>query len=467
MARRWRPLTIAAVLAVTASLVGAADGTADPVPAGAGRPPACVKPTPVPGQPPPTPTPPTATTVGQAYHCIFDNYYSGPVLDSRTLLVPAFAAMTQELQRRGLDRPDATLPALTGRRDADWAAFGGVYRRIANALPDDGARAALATAAIRAMVDELDDNHARWLSGFTPNPYGFDLSVTSGPGDVDPVATEPAHVTGVAAGSPAAVAGLAPGDEVLEVDGVPLFVNGVLTRGALSPTGTAPGSVLRLTVRRPATGGTSTLTLTAAPYQPRPRDVESRLVDGDVAYVSLPNFAPELADRALAAIADLRARADLRGVVLDLRGNGGGSPDAVRKLLGALAHGRTTSYWCDVRDRCTPNRTDDSVDLLDLPFVALTDRRCASACDSFAGTVKDLRLGTLVGTRTAGAVSGPGLPHLLDNGSILALPKHHEVAANGEIVNTIGVAPDHHAPTTAADLSAGRDPGLDRAVSLL
>jgi carboxyl-terminal processing protease len=453
------------VLAVTAALVGAADGTAEV--SRAGRPPACVKPNPGPGQQPPVPTPPTATTVGQVYHCIFDNYYSGPVLDGRTLLVPAFAALTQELQRRGLDRPDATLPALTGRRDADWVAFSRVYRRIADALPEDGARAAIATAAIEAMVEELDDNHARWVNGMRPNPYGFDLSVTVGPGDIDPVATEPAHVTGVAPGSPAAVAGLAPGDEVLEVDGVPLFVNGVLTRGALSPPTDGPGSALRLTVRRPSTGETSEVTLTAAPYPAPPRDVQSRLVDGNVAYVSLPGFVPELVDRALAAVADLRSRTELRGVVLDLRGNGGGNPAAVARLLGALAHDKVTSYWCDVRGRCTPNRTDDSVELLNLPFVALTDRRCASACDSFAGAVKDLELGTLVGTRTAGAVSGPSLPHLLDNGSILALPKHHEIAADREIVDTIGVAPDHQAPTTAADLSAGRDPGLAKAVSLL
>ncbi|QFZ17857.1 S41 family peptidase [Saccharothrix syringae] len=461
MKHRWRPLVGA--LAATAVLVGVGNGTGTAAPE---RPPACTQPQP--GTQPPTPTPPTATTVGQAYHCIFDNYYSGPVLDSRTLLVPAFAALTQELQRRGLDRPDATLPALTGRRDADWTAFSRVYRRIADALPDDGARAAIATAAIKAMVDALDDNHARWLNGFTRNLYGLDLSVVVGPGDIDPVAAEPAHVNGIVTGSPADAAGLELGDEVLAVNGVPVFVNGVLTRGVLSYfTNGGPGSRVELTVRRPATGRTFTTTVTAAEFQPPRRDVESRLVAGDIAYVSLPGFAPELVDRVLAAIAELRGQTRLRGVVLDLRGNGGGSPVAVSRLLGALAHGRTTSYWCDVKGRCTPNRTDDSVELLNLPLVALTDRRCASACDSFSSTVKDLGLGTLVGTRTAGAVSGPGSPYLLDNGSVLGLPKYHEVGANKEVVNTVGVAPDHNAPTTAADLSAGRDPGLDKAVSLL
>ncbi|GAB3003440.1 S41 family peptidase [Saccharothrix stipae] len=461
---RWRPLaTATALLAVTAALVGLGVGTSS---AGAERPPACARPTPE--QPPPTPKPATLTTVGQAYYCIFDNYYSGPVLDSRTLLVPAFAAITQELQRRGLDRSDATLPALTGRKDADWSAFGKVYRRIADAMPDDDTRAAIAAAAIRSMVDALGDNHARWLSTFVPNLYGFDLSVTVGPGDIDPVAAEPAHVNRIAAGGPAEAAGLKLGDEVVAINDVPVFVNGILNTAVLSwLTDGQVGSTVRLTARRPVTGETFTATATAARFSsPRP-GVQSRLVDGDVAHVTLPGFAPPLADEVLAAIAKLRAGTALRGVVLDLRGNGGGSPEAVAKLLGALAHGEITSYWCDVKDRCTPNRTDDSVELLNVPFVALTDRRCASACDSFSSAVKDLKLGTLVGTRTAGAVSGPGQGYLLDNGTGLMLPKLHEVAANKEVVNTIGVAPDHHVPTTAADLSAGRDPALDKAVSLL
>ncbi|MEU8138062.1 S41 family peptidase [Streptodolium elevatio] len=148
-------------------------------------------------------------------------------------------------------------------------------------------------------------------------------------------------------------------------------------------------------------------------------------------------------------------------------GNGGSSPDEVAKLLGALAHGKTTGYLCDVKDRCTPKRTDDSVALLGLPFAALTDGRCASACDAFSAAVKDLRLGTLIGTRTSGTVSGPGEMYALDNGTLVMLPKYHGLAPNKEIVNTIGVAPDHFVPMTAADLSAGRDPGLDKAVSLL
>lgn len=461
MKHRWLAAG-AAVLTAAAALIASGVSVAT---AAYERPPACTAPSP--DQEPPPQTAATLTTVGQAYYCVFDNYYSGPVLDSRTLLVPAFAALTQELQRRGIDQPNATLPALTGRKDADWKAFSKVYQRVAAALPTDEARGAIAAAAIQAMVDALDDNHARWMSKSTPNLFGFVPSVMVGPG-IDPAATEPAYVNRITAGGPAEAAGLELGDEILAINGVPLFVNGVFNMGVVSwLTNAVEGTAVEFTVRRPVTGETFTATVTAARHQQQPTDIQARLVDGNIAYVSLPGFVPELADRVLAAIKSLQAETSLRGVILDLRGNGGGSPDAVSKLLGALTHNKITSYWCDVHGRCTPNRTNDSVELLNLPFVALTDRRCASACDSFTSSVKDLKLGTLVGTRTAGAVSGPGEPYLLDNGTALMLPKYHEIGANKEIVNTVGVAPDHYAPMTAADLSAGRDPGLDKAVSLL
>lgn len=449
------------------------------------RPPACVSLAPPIGQPsgqpsgqPATPPsggpaplkPTTITTIEQAYYCIFDNYYSGSVLDDRTLLVPAFAALTQELQRRGLDESQATMPALTGKKDADWAEFSRVYEQIAANLPEDPAlRQAVAEATLQGMVAALGDNHARWerLSQ-QPSPLlGLKFSGLRVDGP-DPAVTSPIFITSVAAGSGAASAGIKPGDEVVAVNGVPLIVNGSVSDGVADWLKTAsPEHPVQFTLRRPVTGKTFTTAVTPVAFPHEQPKVEAKLLPGGIAYVTLPGFYPGAADEALDAIADLRKNTTLRGLILDLRGNGGGLGPELTRLLSAFVHGKTTSYECNVRDHCTANHTDDTVPLLNLPLVALTDRNCASACDSFSGTVKDLHLGTLVGTRTAGLISGAARPFLLDDNSELTLAFLHEIGANREVIDTIGVAPDYLAPMTAADLSAGRDPGVAKALTLL
>src|SRR6185437_8351317 len=188
--------------------------------------------------------------------------------------------------------------------------------------------------------------------------------------------------------------------------------DGIISEGVMNLlTGPYPQPG-RVTVQlhRPATDRTWTVTLTPALYQAPPPPVSAKLLTGDIAYVVLPGFFPGAADQVLQAVHGLAGNAKLRGLILDLRGNGGGSPFEVSRLLGAFTHGAAYTYDCDVHGSCPATYTDSSAPLLHLPLVVLTDRNCASACDAFSGAVKDLRLGTLIGTRTAGIVAAPRPP---------------------------------------------------------
>lgn len=226
---------------------------------------------------------------------------------------------------------------------------------------------------------------------------------------------------------------------------------------------------MRITLQRPATGRTWTVTLKPAPFRPsRAASVgTSRLLDGDIAYVQVPGFGPGEATAVLTAIAQMHQSNPIRGVILDLRGNGGGDPQEDAALLGAFVHGKAWSYNCTASGACTPNYVDDATPLLHLPLVVLTDRDCASACDAFSRAVKDLHLGILIGTRTSGIVAGPATGYILDDGSELILPPEHQLSADHEIINDIGVAPDYYLPMTAQDLSAGHDPDIAKALTLL
>ena len=183
--------------------------------------------------------------------------------------------------------------------------------------------------------------------------------------------------------------------------------------------------------------------------------------------MQLPGFFPGAADQVLQAVHGLAGSGKLRGLILDLRGNGDGDPAEVSRLLGAFTHGAAYAYDCDVHGNCPATYTGTDVPLLHLPLVVLTDRNCASGCDAFSGAVKDLRLGTLVGIRTAGIVAAPAAPYLLDDASLIILPARNELSARHELINGIGVAPDYYLLLTAHDLSTGHDPDITKALALL
>ncbi|MEV4894903.1 S41 family peptidase, partial [Nonomuraea sp. NPDC055795] len=381
--------------------------------------------------------------------------------------------------RRG--RTEATMPVLSGDRDRDWDAFKKVYEQVIDSLPDDpAARQAVGESTMRGMLAGLHDNHVMWNRNVDPpgiDPtkpafYGTGLITSpsaaiaqSGPER----ATPPLHVTGVSPNSSAAGKGLRPGDVIEAVNGVAPFANGMMSPGVARWLNQQypQQEKLRLKVRRPSTGRTWTVTVRPGLFSMPVRYVSGKRLKDGIGYVKLSGFGRGVADEVFKQIKKLREGGKLTGLVLDLRGNGGGAAMEVPRLLGAFVHGKVWRYGCDQKEVCTPYKVDDSVPLLGLPLAVLTDRDCASACDATAAAVRDLKLGPIVGTRTAGLVSGPARPLLLNDNSVLGLPITHDLGPNREVIDGIGVAPDHHVPTTPKDLSTGKDPALAKALSLL
>ncbi|WP_169981756.1 S41 family peptidase [Microbispora sp. H10836] len=424
----------------------------------------------------------TATTIDvieQAYFCILGNYYSGPTLDARSLLAAGFLALTQEINRDGRDVPEAIMPALTGDRKADWAAFEAAYRKITNRAPD--LRGKLAVVTLEGIVAALGDNHARWTHDVERPPdyydgdgygLGFQANVSGlqVDGSTPRVALPPLFVTTVEGGA-ARAAGLRPGDIVESINGSAPFVDGEATPAIATLYPEYPEArPVELRLLRPTTGRRWTVSLKPGLY---PRDpatlpvVSSKLLDDDVAYVRLTGFTSNSANRVLKAISRLRTGRTLSGVVLDLRGNGGGSPVEAIRLVSAFVHGKITAYQCTVDNRCAAARTDDTVELLNLPLVVLIDHGCVSACEHFSSAVKDLHLGQLVGTRTAGVISGPAQSYLLANNTLLSFPARHHLGPDREFIDRIGVPPDRYVPLTPEEAAAGRDPALATSLILL
>lgn len=430
-----------------------------------------------PGHPSLKPT--TLATIEQAYWCLLDHYVTGKILDDRLLLGGALSGFIQELLRKGMDQSLATSPALSGDRQADWQAFSTMYRRVSAASPQGAhLQQDLAEATIQGMVQSLHNDHARWIKPLQlpdalkkqfPNGAIYGLGIITSADGADaplPEAQAPLFLVSVDPGSPAALKGLRPGDIITAVNGITPFADTQLNPGVLSWLGQAPPQGVRLALTRPSTGAIWVVTLQPTAYF-LPRGVTAHVLINSIALVRLPGFLPNTADLVIQAIQGLHLGNNLRGIILDLRSNGGGDPEGVASLLGAFVHGKIWSYDLDRDGKRIANYTNDAIPLLHQPLVVLTDRRCASACDAFTGAVRDLGLGKIVGTRTAGKVSGPAKLYVLDDGSALTIPSLSEVGAQGELIDGIGVAPDYELPLVAQDVSAGHDPELEKAISLL
>lgn len=153
------------------------------------------------------------------------------------------------------------------------------------------------------------------------------------------------------------------------------------------------------------------------------------------------------------------------GIVIDVRHNTGGhTADRILNVLCGPEHGRALfrgakeegyllSYWT------RPVLTST-------PIVVLCNWGSASNAEIFSHAVKSLKRGTLVGTETSGKVIATNNGPLLDLGTY----RHAYIGcftAEGVDMECKGAVPDVEVDLTPADIIAGRDPQLDKAIEIL
>ena len=187
------------------------------------------------------------------------------------------------------------------------------------------------------------------------------------------------------------------------------------------------------------------------------RKVDS-ISEGRVAYVYVPNTAQpgyEYFKRYF------YPQVQKDGIVVDERFNGGGQVadyyiDILRRPL--------VSYWAmrygeDLR---TPTASIQG------PKALVVDEMAGSGGDLFPWMWNKFKLGPIVGKRTWGGLVGVlGFPTLMDGGSITAPNLAIWTQDGGWVVENEGVAPDVEVEQSPADVIAGRDPQLEKAVELV
>lgn len=210
------------------------------------------------------------------------------------------------------------------------------------------------------------------------------------------------EISGPHEGSPAAAAGLRPGDRILAIDGEDM--KGKTTEDVSGKLRGAIGSKTSVSVSRPwVTDSLLTVEVTREKIR-IPAVTYYGVTDGNLGYIQLSQYSEKSADEVKDALTDLMENSRIEGLILDLRGNGGGYLESAVKILGYFLPKGTEvlrTRGKGLRDEKI-YRTSAKPIAPDLPLVVLTDGTTASSSEITAGALQDLDRAVILGMRTYG-----------------------------------------------------------------
>lgn len=264
-------------------------------------------------------------------------------------------------------------------------------------------------------------------------------------------------------GSPAERAGLLPKDVIIAVDGED--IQGLQLDAVVMKIRGPKGSNVTLTVLRE--GAPEPLTLTVTRDSIHIPSVESRIektASGSIGIIALNQFGDDSMAEVQAAIRTFPS--GLKGVVLDLRFNGGGYLEGAAELVSMfLASGEVVTV--ERRDASPEKHLVSGRTLLpDLPMVVLINGGSASASEITAGALQDHRRAIIIGMQSFGKGT---VQEIIDlpGGSALRVTTAKWLTPGGQDLSEKGITPDIIVDRTLEQYRAGEDPQMHAAFERL
>ena len=342
----------------------------------------------------------------------------------------------------------AGLAAVDSRSGLQFTKLAAIYRLVKENYVDKVDDDKLMNGAINGMLASLDP-HSSYLDGSSlqrletmidGNYSGLGLSVQMEDGAV--------KVISPFRGSPAEKAGVKAGDYITHLDGVLYFERDI--DEAVGKMRGPAGTTIRLTIFRPGRDEPFDVTVTRGVIELEP--VTWKVTDA-VGVVSVNEFSRDVGRDVAGAIQEMRKQAaatgGLKGLVLDLRSNPGGSLDEAVALSDLfVSSGDIVSQRGRVASENEYYRAETIYkgDIArDLPLIVLIDAGSASASEIVAGALQDHRRAVIMGERSFGKGSVQSLIGL-DRTSAIKLTTARYYTPSGHSVQEGGIDPDIRVP---------------------
>ncbi|MBP3655289.1 MAG: S41 family peptidase [Clostridia bacterium] len=239
-------------------------------------------------------------------------------------------------------------------------------------------------------------------------------------------------VTRVFKGSPAEEAGVRAGDKIVYVNDV--YCSAYEMDDAVDVMRGEPGTSVKITVVR----GLETMDFDVERKIININYVEHRILDGNIGYVMVYDFLGDAYDGFARAVEEFKA-ANVSGMIIDLRNNGGGFLSASVDMADLILPEGTVVSTKD-NTGYEEKLTIDG-EYYDVPMVVLVNGYSASASEILTGAIRDYDAGVIVGTKTFGKGIVQTVIEFPDGtGAQITIARYY--TPSGECIHEVGIEPD-------------------------
>lgn len=289
------------------------------------------------------------------------------------------------------------------RINRNFDIFGKVYREVSLNYVDNLDVDKFMRAGIEGMLGTLDpytvyydENNRNEIELITSGKYG-------GIGITIELRDSIVFVSDVLTGYEAEKKGLRHGDKITEIDGISL--NGMKLENIRKMVRGQPGSTLKFKVER----GSDIINFELTRQEIILKNIPFYGYIGDesdgIAYIKLDRFTNTSENEVENALKTFKTKGNLKGVVFDLRNNGGGLLEAAIGILNKFVTRNSLLLITKGREKNSENKFFSKQDPLipnEIPLVVLINKNTASASEIVSGAIQDLDRGVIIGSRSFG-----------------------------------------------------------------
>ncbi len=266
-------------------------------------------------------------------------------------------------------------------------------------------------------------------------------------------------IAGVISGAPAEKAGLQTDDLLLEADGESL--QDLDLDMAVSRIKGEKGTTVRLTISRD--GKKQEVDVTRD--EVHSETAAGKMLEDGIGYLQIAEFDDVTPDQFTEELEKLQDQG-MKGLVLDLRNNPGGTVDAVTSIAQYLIP-EGLVFYMQYPDGSRKEYKADGTDWIDLPIAVLVNGNSASASEILSSAIQDSGAGTIIGTQTYGKGVVQTV-YSLQDGTEVKLTISEYFTRDGHEINKIGVTPDQEVEFDSKEYQkSGTDNQLEAAVETI